>query len=264
MASEKFLTLAILYFIQGVPYGFQARFLPIYQRENNISLTNIGLLKMLLWPWLLKPLWAPFVDKWKTEWHWLIGSIFIVFLACFVGIFTQPEYTVCWCLLLLLINIGTATQDIAVDSVAVKSLSFDQLNRANVIQAVAYKCGAAFGGGILAVLLFSLGISGIFVCLSGLYFLSVIFIYFSPTLNAMSLRSWEKSHNKTSKQKAEEKSYNAKFFREVLMQRETLWMTAYVLTYKLGKISIIDYKFMESLFNLKLEYFFFRSMISFR
>jgi len=55
--------LAALYFVQGLPFGFQATVLPIYLRVNGVSLTGIVLLGMLAAPWLLKALWAPLVDR---------------------------------------------------------------------------------------------------------------------------------------------------------------------------------------------------------
>jgi len=48
--------LAALYFVQGLPFGFQATVLPIYLRVNGVSLAGIVLLGMLAAPWLLKAL----------------------------------------------------------------------------------------------------------------------------------------------------------------------------------------------------------------
>src|SRR5688572_28677154 len=65
LKTLSFLTL--LYFVQGLPFGFQATALPVFLRQEGVSLTNIGLLGLLATPWLLKVLWAPGVDRfWFT------------------------------------------------------------------------------------------------------------------------------------------------------------------------------------------------------
>lgn len=46
--------LVLLYFLQGLPYGIQIKFLPILLRNNGVSLTNIALFKLLFLPWTLK------------------------------------------------------------------------------------------------------------------------------------------------------------------------------------------------------------------
>ena len=43
-----------LYFLQGMPYGIQVKFLPILLRANGVSLTNISLFKLLFLPWVFK------------------------------------------------------------------------------------------------------------------------------------------------------------------------------------------------------------------
>ena len=46
--------LGFLYFLQGMPYGIQVKFLPILLRANGVSLTNISLFKLLFLPWVFK------------------------------------------------------------------------------------------------------------------------------------------------------------------------------------------------------------------
>ena len=127
MPSNELSLLAFLYFIQGLPYGFQAKFLPILLRTEGVSLTNVGLFKFLLAPWLCKALWAPLVDKYRTKRHWLLYSITGLIFTCWFGIFIQPNYLVLLSILLFCLNLCAATQDIAVDSIAVSVLSVQQL-----------------------------------------------------------------------------------------------------------------------------------------
>ena len=61
-ARMKLVLLSLLYFAEGLPFGFQSIALPVYLRESGSSLVAIGFLSTLSLPWMLKPLWAPLVE----------------------------------------------------------------------------------------------------------------------------------------------------------------------------------------------------------
>ena len=56
-------TLAVLYFLQGLPAGLLAKAVPSLARESGLSREWIGLLGLAAAPWALKFLWAPWVDR---------------------------------------------------------------------------------------------------------------------------------------------------------------------------------------------------------
>ena len=60
---KKLATLLVLYFAQGLPFGFQATALPVLLRARGVSLQAIGFAGLLAAPWLTKALWAPWVDR---------------------------------------------------------------------------------------------------------------------------------------------------------------------------------------------------------
>ena len=69
--------LSVLYFAQGLPFGFQATALPVYLRLSGVSVTTLGFLSLLSVPWMLKVLWAPLVDGPGTarlgqRWTWIM------------------------------------------------------------------------------------------------------------------------------------------------------------------------------------------------
>ena len=55
-----------LYFVQGLPFGFQATALPVYLRSAGMTLAGVGLATALALPWSLKILWAPLVDRYGS------------------------------------------------------------------------------------------------------------------------------------------------------------------------------------------------------
>ena len=59
--------LASLYCAQGLPSGLIAHSLPVLLRQHGVDLAVIGVLKLLALPWMLKVLWAPWVDRIASE-----------------------------------------------------------------------------------------------------------------------------------------------------------------------------------------------------
>jgi MFS family permease len=153
--SQKITLLIALYFAQGLPFGFFTIVVPAMLRQSGQSLTTISLASTLLTlPWLLKFLWAPFVDHRGTRRGWLL-TLQLAGLAV-AAVITQLHLQGNYLLLFgaaLLFNVIAATQDIATDGLAVRMLDARELGIANGIQVGAYRVGMMFGGGVVLHLL---------------------------------------------------------------------------------------------------------------
>jgi len=146
----RFGTLALLYFVQGAPYGFQTACLPLILRKSGLSFSSLGAMKLLFLPWVCKPLYAPLIERTKSKLWWLMASMSMLGLTCFfAATFTSESMLGTLATILLLLNLASATQDICVDSLALKILSQEELGAGNTIQVVAYKAGSVFAGGSL-------------------------------------------------------------------------------------------------------------------
>ena len=94
-ARRSLVILFLLYFAQGLPFGFQKE-LAAFLRQAGMSLTNITLARGLSVPWLLKALWAPLVDRYGSasfgrRKSWIV-PLQLLLAATFVGAsFFPPE-----------------------------------------------------------------------------------------------------------------------------------------------------------------------------
>jgi MFS family permease len=195
--SSHVCLLMFLYFIQGLPYGIQTHFLPVYLRTRGIDLTEISLFRLLQAPWLFKVIWAPLIDSYSTRRQWLLLSISALVISCVVsGIYSPQTLSPVAVIALFLCNIFASMQDVSVDAVALSILSGDELAAGNVAQIVGYKLGAAFAGGILALLVSSLGWIGMCFIMGAIYAEAAMLVYVSPVLrNSDSSRETDESLN---------------------------------------------------------------------
>ena len=120
----------ILYFLQGIPYGFQTRFLPVFLRSMSVSLSSISFTSFLLsLPWILKPVWAPLVDRFASKIAWILCCLHGMAFLYFVTSLIRLENMLLVSLIFGGLNILSATQDIVVDSVIVEVFSIEDIGR---------------------------------------------------------------------------------------------------------------------------------------
>ena len=165
--------LSSLYAAQGLPFGFFTLALPVLMREAGWSLTAIGLLQLLALPWLLKFLWAPWVDHHGARRTWLLGlqgcSVVAALTLALLDLGSKSRGLL---LAVLVFNLLAATQDIVTDGLAVRVLAARERGLANAIQVGAYRLGMILGGGGLLWLWARTNGSTVFAVMAGLLALS--------------------------------------------------------------------------------------------
>lgn len=165
--------LSSLYAAQGLPFGFFTLALPVLMREAGWSLTAIGLLQLLALPWLLKFLWAPWVDHHGARRTWLLGLQGCSVLAALTLALLDLDSASRGLLLAVLVfNLLAATQDIVTDGLAVRVLAARERGLANAIQVGAYRLGMILGGGGLLWLWARTNGSTVFAVMAALLALS--------------------------------------------------------------------------------------------
>ena len=178
--SRKLFVLSVLYFVQGLPYGFQATALPVYLRQEGVSLEGIGLASALALPWMFKFIWGPWVDRFGSERFgrrrsWILPLQVALALVCAAAAWVEPDGGLTALLVLvLLMNLFAATMDVAVDGLAVDVLEEHELGYGNIAQVVGYKVGMLTGGGLLVWASGDIGWRGLFWSMAGLILLAII------------------------------------------------------------------------------------------
>lgn len=121
-------TFFCLYIAQTIPMSFFSTVIPVMMRQENFSLSAIGLLQLIKLPWILKFLWSPMVDRHARTTgdykRWIFSSELIyavlIFAVAFLD-FKTDFYTII--ALIIVSFVASATQDIATDALAVLSFS---------------------------------------------------------------------------------------------------------------------------------------------
>lgn len=147
----KMLVVFVLYFSEGVPYGFVVTTLSFYLRGQGVPLEQIGILSLLGLAWSFKILWSPLADRFGSRAVWLVPSQVTV-MVCLAALAYRAEepVTLGFWVLVGLMCLASATQDLAVDAYTIDLLETKELGFANGVRNGAYRVGAlAAGSGLL-------------------------------------------------------------------------------------------------------------------
>ncbi len=144
-----------LYFAEGIPYVIVMSVSVIMYKRLGISNTDIALYTSWLYlPWVIKPLWSPVVDLFKTKRFWIIlMQLFVgaglagVALTIPVPNFFQYTLAFFW-----LLAFSSATHDIAADGFYMLGLSEHDQAFFVGIRSTFYRFAMITGQGLLIIL----------------------------------------------------------------------------------------------------------------
>ena len=176
---QKFPILFSLYIAQSVPMSFFSTVVPVIMRQEHYSLESIGLLQLVKLPWILKFLWAPFVDNYTQSGrqirHWIILSeLFYAVVIVGIGFLDlQTDFTLI-IMLMVIAFIASATQDVATDIFAILILKPEERGIGNSMQSAGSFVGSLLGTGVLLFAYYYFGWKNLLVLLAAFVGFAII------------------------------------------------------------------------------------------
>ena len=154
-SSSPWAWIPTLYFAQGLPYVAVMTISVIMYKRLGISNAELAFYTgWLNLPWVIKPLWSPFIDLMKTK-RWWTTTMQLLIGAGLAGIaFTIPtEQFFQWTLAIFwLMAFSSATHDIAADGFYMLGLNSHQQALFVGIRSTFYRIATIAGQGLLIML----------------------------------------------------------------------------------------------------------------
>lgn len=152
MLNKTYLKLLVLYSSQYLPLGFFFGAIPAILGTNGVKMEVIGSIYMLGLFWVVKFLWAPFIDKYslfnsKNHYKsWLYSVQVLLAITMFIcAFFSITEHFIVSLCLIALINFFSSLQDIAVDGLVLNNIDKNELEYANSMQTIGTFMGSMLG-----------------------------------------------------------------------------------------------------------------------
>src|SRR5262249_55269064 len=183
---KKLFWISVLYFAQGMPFGVVIDVLPVYFRQNGVSLSEIGMMGALTLPWTIKVLWSPLLDRFGERRTWVTACCFAMASVMFcVPLLSASNPDVMLWTLLIAFTVASATQDIAIDAFSVGIASKGEEGKINSVRAGFYRVGVLVCGGATMFLVAPFGWTWVFLALSLAFVVMAIAVLLAPKVEVV-------------------------------------------------------------------------------
>ena len=161
---NPWLWIPTLYFAEGIPYFIVNNISVILFTRMGVPNGEMALFTSLIYfPWVIKPLWSPFVDILRTKRWWIIMMQIVMSIAFILLTFSIPHPSpevisatatpvslFTFTLILFVITaFASATHDIAADGFYMLALNQQQQSFFVGIRSTFYRLSSIFGQGVL-------------------------------------------------------------------------------------------------------------------
>ena len=167
--TRRVVTLCLMYFAQGLPWGFASVTFAAYLIDNGTPVEDIAILfATVALPWTFKWIWGPvvdaiFIEKYGPRRQWVLFAQagMALTLGSLILVDDLNEQVDLVTRVLFVHNIFASLQDVATYALAVEILQPDEVAKVNGFMFAAKRLGIIIGGAGLGVLIGVIGISGV-------------------------------------------------------------------------------------------------------
>ncbi len=144
-----------LYFAEGLPY-FAVMTMAVIMYQN-LGLGDKEIAFYTSWlsmPWVIKPIWSPFIDLVRTKRFWVLSmqGLMAAAFACIAFFLPTSFFVQATMAFFALLAFSSATHDIAADGFYMLALTPKEQSFFVGIRNTFYRCGSIFGQGVLVML----------------------------------------------------------------------------------------------------------------
>ena len=222
---RRTVSLCILYFAQGLPWGFAVVAFVAYLAENGFTAGETGtLLATIALPWTFKWIWGPVIDTLNIPIYgkrrlWVLFSQFGMAVTIGIILFVpnlieQIDIVIS---LMFIHNIFASLQDVSTDALAVDVLQDHEVSKVNGYMFASKRAGMIVGGAVLGGLVSTIGIRGMLAIQLPLLLLIMVlpmFLYEKPgtRLFPWSTRTSESTGSEKDSLSAESEEVDTKLY----------------------------------------------------
>ena len=160
---NPWLWIPTLYFAEGIPYFIVNNISVVMFKNMGMPTGMLALYTSLLYlPWVIKPLWSPFVDIIRTKRWWIISMQVLMSVAMMLlpfmlpkgdgALFASSPLFYVTLLLFWITAFASATHDIAADGFYMLGLNSNKQAEFVGIRSTFYRLSSIFGQGVLVAL----------------------------------------------------------------------------------------------------------------
>jgi len=152
--NKPWFWIPFLNFSSGLPYAIIISVSVIMYKNLGINNEDIGIYTSLLYlPWVIKPLWSPFIDMYATKRKWFLVMQLLISLAFLVVGLTIPmtNFFVLSLAIFWVAAFASASNDVASDGFYMLALAKEQQSFFLGIRSTFYRLSLLTGNGLIVI-----------------------------------------------------------------------------------------------------------------
>jgi PAT family beta-lactamase induction signal transducer AmpG len=153
--NEPWFWIPLLNFASGFPYAIIISVSVLMYKNLGISNEDIGIYTSLLYlPWVIKPLWSPFIDLHGTKRNWFLSTQLLISIAFLIVGFIIPtsHFFIMSLAIFWVAAFASASNDVASDGFYLLALTKDQQSFFLGIRSTFYRASMLTGNGLIILL----------------------------------------------------------------------------------------------------------------
>ena len=153
--NQPWYWIPVLNFASGLPYAIIISVSVIMYKSLGISNEDIGIYTSLLYlPWVIKPLWSPFIDLYATKRKWFLAMQLVISIAFLIVGLTIPmsNFFVLSLAVFWVAAFASASNDVASDGFYMLALAKEQQSFFLGIRSTFYRLSMLTGNGIIVII----------------------------------------------------------------------------------------------------------------
>ncbi|TDD95101.1 MFS transporter [Flavobacterium cellulosilyticum] len=153
--SKPWYWIPVLNFASGLPYAIIISVSVIMYKNLGINNEDIGIYTSLLYlPWVIKPLWSPFIDLYSTKRKWFLSMQLIISIAFIVVGISIPmsNFFILSLSIFWVAAFASASNDVASDGFYMLALAKEQQSFFLGIRSTFYRLSLLTGNGLIVII----------------------------------------------------------------------------------------------------------------
>ena len=158
LLNRKMVTCVFLGFTSGMPLYVLFQLVPAWLRSHEVDLATIGLFALVSLPYTWKFLWSPLLDRYKLPFlgrrrGWaLLAQVGLLFSIAALGQFDPSASLQAIVVVVFIISLFSASQDIVIDAYRRELLADDELGTGTSFFVNAYRLSSLVPGSLALIL----------------------------------------------------------------------------------------------------------------
>ncbi len=224
------LVVLLLGFSSGLPLALTAGTMQAWMKSVSIDIKTIGLLALVGWPYTIKFLWAPLMDRYSLPFldrrrGWiLLTQVLLIVTLLFISIQNPVSNVVLFAVSATLLSFLSASQDIVIDAYRTELLEEKELGAGAALSNTGYRLAMLTSGAFALVISEKLPWSSVYQLMAGIMLVGVFATLFAPTPSAKIIPPRKL------------KSALVDPFLDFFKRRGAIELLVFILIYKLGDV----------------------------